>query len=512
VSTGALRLVLGDQLSAGLSSLRDLDRGRDTVLMLEVAAEADHVPHHRKKIAFILAAMRAFAAELRARGVSVRYVTLDDPHNTQSFTGEVRRAVQQLRPDRLVVTEPGEWRVLEMIRAWDLVPVEIRADDRFLCSLADFRAWAGGRRQLRLELFYRMMRERTGILMDRDGPVGGRWNFDAENRKRLPDGMATHVPARFTADATTRAVLDLIARRFPDRFGDLEPFWFATTRAQALVALEHFVAWALPAFGDYQDAMRQGDDWLFHSALSQYLNVGLLLPLEVCRRAERAFHEGAAPLNAVEGFIRQILGWREYVRGLYWLEMPGYARRNALGATAPLPDFYWTGDTDLNCVAQVVDQTRREALSHHIQRLMVTGQLAMLLGVLPEAICTWYLAVYADAFEWVELPNTLGMAIFADGGRMASKPYAASGAYIDRMSDFCRHCRYDVRQKAGPDACPFNYLYWDFMIEQRARIGTNPRLGPVYRTLDRMSPARIAEIRADAHRFRASLQPWRQAS
>ena len=512
MTRGALRLVLGDQLSASLASLRDLDPEHDTVLMVEVAAEACHVPHHKKKIAFILAAMRAFAGELRARGVRVRYVSLDDPLNTQSFTGEVRRAVEDLRPDRLIVTEPGEWRVLAMIRSWDLVPVEIRADDRFLCPLDAFRAWAGARRQLRLELFYRMMRERTGILMDGGGPVGGRWNFDAENRKRLPDGVTTHVPARFTPDATTRAVLDLVARRFPDRFGDLEPFWFATTRAQALDALEHFVTRALPAFGDYQDAMRQGDDWLFHSALSQYLNVGLLLPEEVCRRAERAFHEGAAPLNAVEGFIRQILGWREYVRGLYWLEMPGYAARNALGATRPLPQFYWTGATDLNCVAQVVGQTRREALSHHIQRLMVTGQLAMLLGVLPEQICTWYLAVYADAFEWVELPNTLGMAIFADGGRMASKPYAASGAYIDRMSDFCRHCRYDVRQKAGADACPFNYLYWNFMIEQRARIGTNPRLGPVYRTLDRMAPARIAAIRADAERFRASLEPWRQAS
>ena len=510
--SGALRLVLGDQLSASLAGLRDLDPLHDTVLMVEVAAEADYVPHHRKKIAFILAAMRAFAAELRGRGVRVRYVTLDDPLNTQSFTGEVRRAVEDLQPDRLIVTEPGEWRILEMIRHWDLVPVELRADDRFLCPLEVFRGWAGSRRQLRMELFYRMMRERTGILM-RDGePIGGRWNFDAENRKRLPDGIGTHLPARFTPDATTRAVIELVARRFPDRFGDLEPFWFATTRAQALDALEHFVSWALPSFGDYQDAMRQGDDWLFHSALSQYLNVGLLLPEEVCRRVERAFHEGAAPLNAVEGFIRQILGWREYVRGLYWMEMPGYAQRNALDATRPLPAFYWTGATDLNCVAQVVGQTRREALSHHIQRLMVTGQLAMLLGVLPEEICRWYLAVYADAFEWVELPNTLGMAIFADGGRMASKPYAASGAYIDRMSDFCRHCRYDVRQKAGADACPFNYLYWNFMIEQRARIGTNPRLQPVFRTLDRMSPARIAAIRADAARFLASLEPWRPAS
>ena len=289
-----------------------------------------------------------------------------------------------------------------------------------------------------MELFYRDMRRRSGLLMRNDGePEGDRWNYDADNRKPLPKGVPLPEPARFAPDAVTRDVLALVAARFADNFGALEPFWFAVTRAQALAALDHFVTTALPGFGDYQDAMRQGEDWLFHSALSQYLNCGLLRPREVCAAVERSWRDGHAPLNGAEGFIRQILGWREYVRGIYWLKMPGYAGLNALGNTRPLPWFYWTGATDLNCLHQALDQTRREALSHHIQRLMVTGNFALLAGVVPAEICAWYLAVYADAYEWVELPNVLGMVMHADGGYLGSKPYAASGNYINRMSDFC---------------------------------------------------------------------------
>jgi deoxyribodipyrimidine photolyase-related protein len=355
-----------------------------------------------------------------------------------------------------------------------------------------------------MELFYRVMRERTGILMRSDGkPEGERWNFDAENRKPLPRNARLPKPARFTPDPVTREVLDLVAERFGHHFGALEPFRFAVTREQALEALGHFVETALPWFGDYQDAMKQGEDWLFHSALSQYLNCGLLDPREVCDAALEAWRQGRVPLNSVEGFIRQILGWREYVRGIYWLKMPGYARLNALDAKRPLPWFYWTGETDLNCLRQTLSQTRREALSHHIQRLMVTGNFALLIGVLPEEICAWYLAVYADAYEWVELPNTLGMVMHADGGYLGSKPYAASGNYINKMSDFCRHCRYDVTRKDGPDACPLNYLYWNFLIENRRKLARNPRLSQAYRTLDRLPPARIEAIANDSRSFLA---------
>jgi deoxyribodipyrimidine photolyase-related protein len=350
------------------------------------------------------------------------------------------------------------------------------------------------------------MRQRTGLLMEADGePAGGRWNFDADNRKRAPDGLVFPRPAGFEPDAITREVLDLVRARFSGHFGELLPFRFAVTAAQAEQALDHFLEVALPSFGDYQDAMRADEAWLFHSALSPYLNAGLLLPGEVCRRVEAEWRAGRAPLNSAEGFLRQILGWREYARGVYWLLMPGYAERNGLGADRPLPDFYWTGETDMACVRQAVEQTRREALSHHIQRLMVTGNLALLLGVRPEELCRWYLAVYADAFEWVELPNTLGMALHADGGVMGSKPYAASGAYIDRMSDLCRGCRYDVRRKNGPEACPFNYLYWDFLIARRPRLGRNPRLAQPYRTLDRLPAERVTAIRADAAAFRAAI-------
>lgn len=507
--TGALRVVLGDQLTRSIAGLRDLDLARDVVLMAEVTSETTYVPHHPKKIALLLAAMRHFAASLQAEGVKVRYVRLDDPDNSQSLAGEVRRAVDGLRPERLVLTEPGEWRVLEDMRAWREaagIETEIRHDDRFFCSRREFAAWAEGRRQLRMELFYREMRKKTGFLMRPDGePEGGRWNFDAENRKPLPKHARLPDPRRFDPDAATREVLALVAERFGHHFGELEPFWFAVTRDQALEALEHFVQTALPWFGDYQDAMRQGEDWLFHSALSQYLNCGLLVPQEVCAAVERVWQHGKAPLNSAEGFIRQVLGWREYVRGIYWLRMPGYASLNALEAKRPLPWFYWTAETDLNCLRQALGQTRREALSHHIQRLMVTGNFALLIGVLPAEICEWYLAVYADAYEWVELPNTLGMVMHADGGYLGSKPYAASGNYINKMSDFCRHCRYDVAKKNGEDACPFNYLYWNFLIENRRRLARNPRLGQVYRTLDRLPPARVEAIEADSRRFLAGL-------
>jgi deoxyribodipyrimidine photolyase-related protein len=509
--SGTLRFLFADHLSRSVSSLDGLDPARDVVLMAEVAAEADHVPHHPKKIAFLFSAMRHVAAGLRAEGVRVDYVALDAPGNAGTFRGELGRAIARHAPDRVVVTEPGEWRVLEDARGWEGafgVPVEIRPDTRFLCPRAAFAAWARGRREVRMEPFYRAMRRRTGILMTADGePEGGSWNYDAQNREPLPAGTATPGPLRFGPDAATREVLDLVRRRFGDRFGDLEPFWFAVTREQALRALDHFLAHALPRFGPYQDAMRQGDDWLFHSALSQYLNCGLLLPREVCDAALRAYREGRAPLNSVEGFVRQILGWREYVRGLYWLHMPAYAALNGLGATRHLPAFYWTGETDMNCLRQVIGQTRREACSHHIQRLMVTGNFALLAGILPAEACAWYLAVYADAFEWVELPNTLGVALHADGGLAGSKPYVASGAYIDRMSDFCRTCRYDVRKRNGPKACPLNYLYWNFLIEHRGRLGRNPRLAQAYRTLDRLPRVRVEAIRGDSARFLASLVP-----
>ncbi|MCS6932511.1 MAG: cryptochrome/photolyase family protein [Acetobacteraceae bacterium] len=508
MSGGVLRVVLGDQCSRALSALRGLDPARDTVLMMEVMAECTYVPHHPQKIVLVLSAMRHFARALSARGVRVRYVALDDPENSGTFRGEVLRAAAALRPERIVCTHPGEWRVLADMEGWQeaaRVPVEIREDDRFLCSLPRFRRWASGRRDYRMEFFYREMRRESGLLMDGDRPAGGAWNLDAENRKPLPRGLRPPAPPRFPPDAVTRAVMALVAERFGAHFGSLEGFAWPVTAREAEAALRAFLRDRLPLFGDYQDAMAEGEPTLFHSLLSTSLNVGLLLPRAACEAAEAEWRAGRAPLNAAEGFIRQILGWREYVRGIYWLKMPAYRELNALGAGRPLPAFYWGAPTSMACIAAAVRQTRDLAYAHHIQRLMVTGNFALLAGIAPEAINEWYMAVYADAFEWVELPNTHGMAVHADGGLMASKPYAASGAYIARMSDYCARCAHDVKDATGERACPFNFLYWDFIARHAERFARNPRMAMPLRTLARMDPARLSAMRARAKAFLDSL-------
>jgi deoxyribodipyrimidine photolyase-related protein len=492
-----LVLILGDQLAPTVAALRAADRTRDVVVMAEVAAETDYVPHHPKKIAFLFAAMRKFAARLQADGWHVAYTRLDDPENAGSIRAELLRRTEEFGASEVLATEPGEWRLIEALRDHPLT-VHLLEDDRFLCTHAEFEAWAKGRKALRMEFFYREMRRKTGLLMEGDQPEGGQWNFDHDNRKGPPKGLSGPVPPRFDPDDMTEEVLTLVETRFDTHFGDLRPFWFATEPAQAEKALDHFIAHALPRFGDYQDAMVTGQDFLFHSVLSVYINAGLLGPLEVCRRAEAAYRAGDAPLNAVEGFIRQIIGWREFVRGVYFHEGPDYAQRNALDHSRTLPPVYWGGETRMRCMKEAVGVTRREAYAHHIQRLMVTGNFALLAGIDPGEVHEWYLAVYADAYEWVEAPNTVGMSQFADGGVVGSKPYVSSGNYIDRMSDYCKTCDYGVKIKTGPDACPFNLLYWHFLIRHRDRFSQNPRMAQMYRTWDRMEDDRRARVLADA--------------
>jgi deoxyribodipyrimidine photolyase-related protein len=504
-----LRLILGDQLSHDISALSDLDKDKDIVLMMEVMEECAYVPHHKQKLVLILSAMRHFASELQKSGTTVDYVQLDDPSNTGNFTDEVNRAFSRHKIKRLIVTEPGEWRVQKMFQNWSKtfkIPIEIRTDYRFFAPHKYFSDWAKGRRLWRMEHFYHDMRRDHQILMDGDKPAGGAWNFDIENRKRLPNNVIPPQRKRFSPDPITRKVMILVEKRFDKNFGALSEFAWPVTRQQALVALDDFITYVLPNFGAYQDAMKGGAPFMYHSLLAPALNIGLLNPQEVCRAAETAWRKQAAPLNAVEGFIRQILGWREYVRGVYWSLMPSYAETNTLSASRPLPDFFWTGKTDLKCLAEAISSTERYAYSHHIQRLMLTGNFALLAGIAPREIERWYLAVYVDAFEWVEMPNTLGMAIFADGGRMASKPYAASGAYIDRMSDFCSACAFDVKQKAGAAACPFNRLYWAFLIKHKDTLSGNPRLAMPYRTLAGWTTQRQNEILADADDFLSTLK------
>lgn len=500
--------ILGDQLSLDIAALDGADRTRDRLLMMEVAEEATYVRHHKRKIAFTLSAMRHHAEALRSEGWQVDYVTLDDPDNSGSFCGEVARAVDRLKPDAITMTEPGEWRVASMVAQWQArlgLPVDVREDRRFIATHADFNTWANARRSLRMEYFYREMRRKTGLLMAGDTPIGGQWNFDADNRKAPPRDAVVPRPPSFPADAITRDVLRLVAARFPDHSGSLDGFDMAVTRAHALVQQAHFLDEALARFGDYQDAMLSGAPYLWHSVLSPALNAGLLDPLALCHAVAARFDAGAVPINAAEGFIRQIIGWREYVRSIYWREGPDYMHRNALAATRALPGFYWTGDTDMRCLRESIGQTLDLAYAHHIQRLMVTGNFALLIGADPHAVHQWYLAVYADAYEWVEAPNTIGMSQFADGGLLASKPYAASGAYINRMSNYCRGCRYDVKARSGPDACPFNALYWDFLARNEARLGGNPRLAMPDRTWANMDAATRQMLRESAATFLDTL-------
>ena len=498
--TSRLIVVLGDQLTPGLASLRDADKTTDVVVMGEVGAEAGYANHHKKKLIFVFSAMRHFAEELRADGWRVDYARLDED-GFDDLTALIDAAVIRRRPAEILVTAPGEHRVAAEIAQWSTrfdAPVRVLEDDRFLASNDDFAAWAKGKKALRMEYFYRAMRRKTGLLMDGDEPAGGQWNFDADNRKPAPDGLKTPPPLRAAPDAITRDVAAMVKDRFPDNFGDGDDFWFAVTRSDAEAARDYFIERGLPIFGDYQDAMASDNPFLAHSLLALYINIGLLDPLDVCARAERAYTDGRAPINAVEGFIRQIIGWREFIRGVYFHEGPGYVERNELGADLALPSFYWTGDTDMACVRAAVEQTRSEAYAHHIQRLMVTGVFALIAGINPYEVHKWYLGVYADAYEWVEAPNTIGMALFADGGVVASKPYAASGAYINRMSNYSKSCRYKVAKKTEDDACPFNALYWDFLLRHEESFSRNPRVSRAYQTWRRMGPEKQQAYRARA--------------
>ncbi len=503
-----LRLILGDQLSQSIASLKGYDSSKDIVLLCEVCEEATYVRHHKKKIAFLFSAMRHFAKSLEQNGFTVKYTKLDDPDNAGSFKGEIERAIKNHPIKHIVLTHPGEYRVLSDMKRWESdfgIPVEIRSDDRFLCSPEEFSNWAKNRKQCRMEYFYREMRKKYSILMESGEPIGGHWNYDAENRKPAKAGLEVPPPYVNPVDGITQEVMTLCAERFQDHFGDLEPFYFAVTREQALEALQVFIEQRLSHFGEYQDAMIEGEPWMYHAHISFYLNCGLLLPLECAQAAEKAYHEKKAPLNAVEGFIRQIIGWREYVRGIYWLKMPEYSKLNFFECNKNLPDFYWTANTQMNCLRQCVSETKKNAYAHHIQRLMVLGNFALITGIDPTQVNEWFLIVYADAYEWVELPNVSGMILFADGGYLASKPYAAGGSYINKMSNYCQNCRYKVAQKNGDGACPFNYLYWNFLVRNRAKLQSNHRIGMMYKTFDRMSNDQKKAIEEDSKKFLGSL-------
>jgi deoxyribodipyrimidine photolyase-related protein len=488
----ALVIVLGDQLDLDAAAFDGFDTARDLVWMAEVAEESTHVWSSQVRTALFLAAMRHFAQALREVGRELSYIRLDDPANRGSLAAQLQAAIDEFQPSRLIMTAPGDWRAYKALQAVALaakLPLEVREDRHFYATVREFAAHAKGRSSLRLEYFYRAMRRQHGVLMDGAEPAGGQWNFDAANRESFgPEGPGElPAPPRFEPDAITHEVMALVKRTFADHPGSLDQFAWPVTRAQALEALQAFITHRLPQFGRYQDAMWPGEPWLYHSLLSSSLNLKLLSPHEVVNAAEAAFREGRAPLASVEGFVRQILGWREYVRGIYWTQMPEYLERNELGAHEALPAWYWTGDTDMACLRDALQQTLTHGYAHHIQRLMVTGLFALMLGVEPREVHAWYLAVYVDAVEWVELPNTLGMSQYADGGVMASKPYVATGKYIQRMGPaLCAGCRFDPAQREGERACPFTTLYWDFLLRHEARLARNPRMALQVKNLARL--------------------------
>jgi deoxyribodipyrimidine photolyase-related protein len=497
-----LVLVLGDQLDLDASAFDGFDAACDAVWMAEAAEESTHVWSSKPRTVMFLAAMRHFAQALRAAGRPLHYTRLDDPANLGSLPAQLTADLERLRPTALVMTAPGDWRVLQSIKqAAQLhgLPLEIREDRHFYCSVREFAAHARGRKALRMEYFYREMRKRHGVLMsgaNGSEPEGGQWNFDEDNREAFGAAGPGSVPPRaeFAPDALTREVIALVQARFATHPGQLDSFAWPVTRAQALDALQRFITERLPLFGRFQDAMWPGEPWLYHAHLSAALNLKLLNPREVVDAAVAAYRAGTALLASVEGFVRQILGWREYVRGIYWTRMPGYADLNALDAQQDLPAWYWTGATDMACLREAVTQTLEHGYAHHIQRLMVTGLFALMFGVRPQQVHAWYLAVYVDAVEWVELPNTLGMSQYADGGLMASKPYVATGKYIQRMSPHCRGCRYDPAQRTGESACPFTTLYWDFLMRHEAALAANQRMALQVKNVARLSEAQKQSI------------------
>jgi deoxyribodipyrimidine photolyase-related protein len=503
-----LLVLFGDQLDAHQPVLENLDRKRDAVLLMEVADEATHVPSHKQRTILFLSAMRHFALELGNRGFRVHYVRLDQRGNTQLFDGEFRRAVKLLQPQGVDCVHPGEWRVLQMVETWrDAldVPLEIHDDAHFYVTPAEFRAWADGRKELILEYFYRHMRRKLQILMDEGEPDGGKWNYDKENRRPLKTSKKLPEPAMFEPDEVTREVIDLVEQRFADAPGSARPFRWPVSRRQALRALRDFVEQRLAKFGGYQDALVTDEPWVYHARISPLLNCKLLNPREVVDAVLEAYEAGDAPLNSVEGFVRQIIGWREFIRGVYWHEGPDYRERNTFDQNGSLPQLYWTGETDMRCMQQCVGQVLEHGYGHHIQRLMVTGNFALIAGVSPQEISDWYLAMYVDAVDWVTLPNTLGMVMHADGGVVGTKPYAASGQYIKRMSDYCQDCRYKPGERTGDDACPFSTFYWDFLLKHERTLRKNQRMRLILKNLDRIESSEKTAIRKRANRIR---QDW----
>ena len=510
-----LILILRDQLDREDAVLREADPARDAVALTEADVNRGRYADHKQRPALGWAAMRHFRDDLRADGWTVHYQPIDAAPSADDAPAFLRQQIQAHEPERVWLTEPGRVGLLREIEAVceELgVECQVHADDHFLATHRTFEQWADGRKELTLEYFYREQRREHDVLVTDDGdPVGGEWNFDDDNQESFGAGGPGMIPEgpSFERDSITEEVLALVRSEWPDAPGELSDCRWPVTPAQAEQALEDFIEHRLPQFGTYQDAMWTGRPFLYHSRLSAALNLKLLDPMTAVRAAEQAYHDGHAPINAVEGFIRQILGWREFVRGVYWLYAPEYVERNALDATDDLPDFYWTGDTDMRCLSECVGQAREHGYTHHIPRLMVIGLFGLLYGVDPQQMNEWHEAMYVDAWEWVSMPNMMGMALYADGGTVGTKPYTASGKYINRMSNYCSHCRYDPAEATGPEACPFTSLYWNFLDRHQETFSGNRRMNFQLANVRRKSDAELADIAERVEEVRAMAEEGR---
>ncbi|MEL7085601.1 MAG: cryptochrome/photolyase family protein [Cyanobacteria bacterium J06597_1] len=484
--------ILGDQLWAGQAALlRSAEnKARTPVIAIESANFAKERPYHRQKLVLVWSAMRHFAAELRQDGWPVTYTIADD------FETPLTSWIHSEGITELLVMTPSDRPFTRFLQSLDLpCPLTLVPNNHFLWTEAEFGQWADGRKSLLMETFYRQGRKRFGVLMDGDQPEGGQWNFDKSNRKPPKGKLEPPAPLLFEPDEITREVMERVESEEISTYGDIEPFGWAVTRQQALQVLDNFIECRLTTFGPYQDAMVTGQNTMWHALLSPYLNLGLLQPMEVIRAAEATYRDRQLPLNSVEGLIRQVLGWREYVRGLYFHVDEDYGDRNWFGHTLPLPEFFWTAETDMNCLKQVLTQVKRTGYAHHIQRLMVLSNFALIAGLSPQEIESWFHAAFIDGYDWVMQTNVLGMGLFADGGVLATKPYAASANYIHKMSDYCSNCAYDRKQRVGENACPFNTLYWDFLDRHREKLKANGRMNLVLANLNKISAKELQKIR-----------------
>lgn len=502
-----LRLILGDQLNPNHSWYQKVDP-EVIYLMAEMRQETDYVRHHLQKVIGFFASMRAFATQLEAGGHKVRYFKLADPDNPQALPDILEQGLTASGARRLEYQEPDEYRLDQQLRefaASSAVPCQMVSSEHFYTDRQDLETFFKGRKQMLMESFYRIMRRKHGVLMDGDQPEGGQWNFDKQNRKKWKGDPPIPPARRWETDL--REIEDELRAAGVETLGvsSSEAFPWPLTRGEALEALEYFCRYLLPRFGDFQDAMHTTQPFLFHSLLSFPLNTKMIGPREVVAAAVAAYREnpGTIAISQVEGFVRQILGWREYMRGIYWKEMPEYAGKNTLDNQGKLPRFFWTGETRMRCLSESIGQSLRLAYAHHIQRLMITGNFALLLRTHPDLVDQWYLGIYIDAVEWVELPNTRGMSQYADGGLLSTKPYIGAANYIGKMSDYCSRCPYDPGKRTGKDACPFNALYWDFLAEKRPLLENNPRMGMMFRLLDRMDPHTLKGIRDRAREILA---------